>query len=469
MKFINIVVFAILVMVNTPNSYAVNDSLKQIAVPQAEIIKSGDKILVNSSINISDVELSSNRTMVYYPVLTDGDNVKVLPEVVVNGHRKHILYQRHPSKTAYSEVKRKNDTHQIITYTTSVEYSHWMNKARLDMYVDLCGCGGKAKENITYSSVARMKNDFGFIKHSFCVPEAELEKRRADSGKAYLDFPLNSTMIYSDYHNNANEISMIRETIDKVKFDNNLTITGIEIHGYASPEGLYENNRRLAQGRAQALKHYVDNLYDFKDSVISVKSTPEDIEGLKSYLKNSTLSGADEAIKIIESIEEPDVMEARLRSIDNGNLFRHLLDSCMPVLRHSDYSVHYIARNYTVDEAKEIMKVNPKQLSLNELYMVASTYEPGSSEYNETFMTAVLLFPFDTAANLNASSVALSRNDYAAAEKYLGRADKNNPLTINNMASLELLKGNVDEAMRLYKKAADAGCKEAEENYKNIF
>lgn len=66
-------------------------------------------------------------------------------------------------------------------------------------------------------------------------------------GKAYLDFPVNRTELHPDYHNNPSELHKIMQTIDTVRNNANVEITSISIHGYASPEGSYQNNERLAQ------------------------------------------------------------------------------------------------------------------------------------------------------------------------------------------------------------------------------
>ncbi|MBQ8501755.1 MAG: hypothetical protein IJ494_05580, partial [Bacteroides sp.] len=59
---------------------------------------------------------------------------------------------------------------------------------------------------------------------------------------------------------------------------------------------------------------------------------------------------------------------------------------------------------------------------LQELYLVANSYEPGSEDYNETFETMVRLYPDDTVANLNAANAAMNRGDLDRAAKYLNKA-----------------------------------------------
>ena len=121
---------------------------------------------------------------------------------------------------------------------------------------------------------------------AYLEPKAEQEKARNLKGQAYLDFVVNKTDIRRDYRRNAEELRKVEETINVVRQDPNITITHIGIHGYASPEGSYASNARLAEGRAQAFKDYVQQLINVPSRLFSVASTPEDWEGLERALDN---------------------------------------------------------------------------------------------------------------------------------------------------------------------------------------
>ena len=75
-----------------------------------------------------------------------------------------------------------------------------------------------------------------------------------------------------------------------------------------------------------------------------------------------------------------------------------------------------------MEEARVIMKTKPQLLSLNELFMVAQTYEVGSKDFNEVMELAVRMYPTDETANLNAAIIRLNNGDADAAKPYLDRA-----------------------------------------------
>ena len=254
---------------------------------------------------------------------------------------------------------------------------------------------------------------------AYIEPQAEKEKARHLSGQAYLSFLVNKTDIRRDYRNNAAELSKVEETINVVRKDPNTTITHIDIHGYASPEGSFANNKRLAEGRAQAFKDYVQQLIDLPANIFSVASTPEDWEGFISWL-----SGKEDYLPILDiakSDAEPDAKERLLKQRYPAQ-WKQLLADVFPTLRHSDYRVSYTIRPFTVEEARDIIRTKPQQLSLNEMFLVANTYAPGSKDYDDVFETAVRLYPDDETANLNAAVIALRRDNLEAASRYLTKA-----------------------------------------------
>ena len=196
----------------------------------------------------------------------------------------------------------------------------------------------------------------------------------------------------------------------------------MSIKGYASPESPHKNNAYLAQGRTEALKDYVESLYHFGEGFIRTEFEAEDWDGLEKYVASSSLTHKEEILEAIHSDRDPDNKEWYIRK-NWPDEYRHLLENCYPALRHSDYSIEYEIRSYsTPAEIEPVMRTAPQNLSLEEFYILAQTYEPGSDEFNELFETAVRMYPSDPAANLNAANSAIIRGDYSRALRYLDKA-----------------------------------------------
>lgn len=240
--------------------------------------------------------------------------------------------------------------------------------------------------------------------------------------RAYIDFPVNRIELRADYRRNPAQLDSIITTIKALKADKNLQVMAINIHGFASPEGSYKHNDYLAKNRARTLTEYVHKMVELPDSIFTVSSTAEDWDGLCEYIKQSDLEKKEQLLAIAkdESLT-PDARDAKLKKQYPAQ-YRSLLTHCYPALRHSDYHITYKIKPFDVEEAKEIMKTKPQQLSLNELFMVAQTYEVGSKEFNEVMELAVRMYPTDETANLNAAIIRLNNGDADAAKPYLDRA-----------------------------------------------
>ncbi len=251
---------------------------------------------------------------------------------------------------------------------------------------------------------------------------AEAPKIRHLDKRAYIDFPVNRIELRADYRRNPAQLDSIITTVKALKADKNLQVMAINIHGFASPEGTYQHNDYLAKNRARTLAEYVRKMVDLPDSIFTVSSTAEDWDGLCEYIKESTLEKKEQLLAIAQDTKlDPDARDAELKKQYPAQ-YRNLLTTCYPALRHSDYHITYMVKPFDVEEAKLIMKTKPQLLSLNELFMVAQTYEVGSKEFNEVMELAVRMYPTDETANLNAAIIRLNNGDADAAKPYLDRA-----------------------------------------------
>ena len=249
--------------------------------------------------------------------------------------------------------------------------------------------------------------------------------------------------------------------------DADARILGISIKGYASPEGSYTNNVRLAKGRTATLKEYVRGQYHFPDSLFTTSYEPEDWEGLRRFVEGSGLTYRDEILRLIDSDMEPDAKDRKIK-VTYRNDYAYLLREVYPGLRHSDYMVRYEVRAYTdPEEIKRLLRTQPQKLSLQEMYLVAQDMEPGSEEYNETFEIAVRMFPGDATANLNAANTAMRLGNLPLAEKYLEKAgDTSEAVYARGIHAA--LSGNYEAAETLLKEADRKGQEKAKEMLKRL-
>lgn len=448
----------------------------QVRIEKESITRSDDnRLTINLEIVLqTNLKIASNNVATLTPFLEADGQTKALPSIIVYGRKRNIVNQRNHKnfENTYTVIRRKQTEEQKISYLIQIPFEAWMRTANMKLNIDICGCCDILEENsgelITRLNISPLKLQPSI---AYITPQAEGVKHRAVEGSAYLDFPVNKYIIYPEYRRNTIELAKIRATIDTVRNDKNTTLTGIKIHGYASPEGGYANNTRLAEERTKALVDYVSSYYNFDKKLITSESTPEDWAGFRKFVATSSLDKKDEIFRLMndESLDI-DKKEHAIAKLTGPQGYQYILDTCYPALRHSDYTVNYTVRGFNLEESKEIINKRPQLLSLQEIYLVAQSYEPGSEEFNHSFLVAATMFPDDPIANLNAGAMEIQKSgDMAVAKKHLAKADPKAAETLNNLGVIAMLEGDLETAEIYFKAAKEAGLHaQADANLKEL-
>lgn len=438
----------------------------QVEVAKKEIVKEGDLVAVDLLLDLSKLEIKSNQLYELTPSFVSDSNKEELPKIQIVGRNKELFLKRNEKNPYGYRIRRKNRKSQEYHYQVVVPHQEWMNRSTFVMDEDQCGCNSvvlaSTQNNITnIDLVKEFIPSLVFIK-----PEAEV-KSRNEVGKAYLDFQVGKTNILENFRNNPVELAKVNQLFNAINSDENLTIKRVTIHGYASPEGSYDLNNRLASERAQAFKQYLTSKHHFRGVEVEVNHTPEDWVGLREYVVDSSIDNKEAILSIIDNSMDYDPKEWKLKST-YPEQYKELLQTCYPTLRRSEYVIDYTIRAFSVEEAKRLLKTKPQLLSLEEMYLISQTYEVGSEEFQEVFDIAVRMYPNDPIANLNAANISLSKKNLDDAERYLDRVDVDRAEKIHALGVLEAMKGNREEAKVLFQKAEQLGVLEAKENLERI-
>lgn len=393
---------------------------RMIRVTRARAAQDGHNMTLNLTMNLDELRLGKDNQLVYTPIIHTPDSDYRMPEIIINGRREQVLYKRGVFKRKYSPdvlaVGRKNGQPQTVDYIASIPVATKLRDYTVSLQEDVCGCGDH--ENDSLYTVYRYHRPL----LAYLRPEAVAQKEGHLDKRAYIDFPVDRVELYPTYRRNPEQLDSIIQTINALKNDKYLTVKNINIHGYASPESPYTHNDYLARNRAKTLTDYVRRMVDLPESLFTVSSTPEDWDGLRAYINGSNLEHKDEILAVAaDNALDPDEREKKIKTTWPDE-YRFMLATWYPALRHSDYHITYIVKPFDVDEAKLIIKTRPQLLSLNEMFMVAQTYEPGSRDFNEVMETAVRMYPDDATANLNAAITRLNAGDYEGAKPYLDKA-----------------------------------------------
>lgn len=407
-----------------------------LAVSEMKIALKDAEMKIDFLVSPKDIDMKSISQMTITPIIMSADSLQSvsLTPIVIAGRNRWLLWER------AKESKRPENLLQAgksapIRYHASVPFETWMEHSIISFQESVTGCNScpQLDENIPVAlfDIETVEEIATNYMENFIQPKAEGVKTRHLEGQAYVDFPVNRIEIYPDYRRNSIELAKIIASIDTVKNDPDCTVSAVSLKGYASPEGSYSNNTRLAKGRTQTLCDYVMSHYDFPKSIVSTSFEPEDWEGLRRWLEASAIENKDGILAIVDSNLAPDAKDQKIKAT-YPTQYAFILQQVYPGLRHSDYRIEYVIRTFSnPEEIKRLVKTAPQKLSLEEFYVAANSCEPGSDEFYDIFETAVRMYPDDEIANINAANSAMSRGDLKRAAQYLdkaGQGDKANHL-----------------------------------------
>ena len=437
----------------------------QLSVKNVLVNRAQAKTIVSMDFVLDSLNVPSNRYRAFTPVIKskDGKQSQRLKTLIVSGRRQNIVFERDGIDPEYAgncvNVRRHNGEAQQYAYNEVIESQPWHRAADVYVESDLCGCGDRMKNQETFLTSLLPPDPYELIALTDVVP-APVKKERNLHGSAYITFVVNKWEMKPDYMDNRAELRKITDTLSVMAADANVSVREIKIHGYASPESPYAHNKMLATNRAQSLTNWLKQQYNLPANVFApAEATPENWEGLRkavAELGESVLPHKQEILSIIDDGSlAPDPKEQRIKT-RYAEEYRYLLREVYPSLRRSDYDISFNFSDFTLEQAKEIYKTRPYQLSVREMWDVAHTMQPGSPEYNKVLQTAVNVYPDDPVANLNLANVAIRQKDLQKAATLLEKAGESGE-AYQSRAVLAILQERYADAAALLDKAEQKG------------
>ena len=428
-----------------------------------------------ATISVRPKSASASFSLSLIPLLTDGQHNIPLQEIIVNGKRREKAYLRGLaiSKQEPTAIIVPYNKRETFNYTQVIPYQPWMANASLQLVENLCGCGNyqemNAQELITndVSTEAKRLSAMSPIV-AYIQPTVEVVKNRSEQYEAHLDFPVNKSVILTDFMNNHSELVNIHSMFDKIQNDKNLTVQSISIEGFASPEGPLAFNEQLSKKRAEALKDYLVKNEKASAKLYKVTFGGENWDGLVKALESSSMKDKETFLNIIKNTTNDVKRKQEIMKVGGGTPYRTMLKEIYPGLRKVNCKIDYTVVNFDVEQGRIIIRENPKYLSLNEMYQVANSYPKGSKDFVDVFDIAVRMYPTDAVANLNAAAVALSQKDINTALKYMEKADHTTAEFLNNTGVYNFLNGDIQRATAAFEQAAKLGNEAAQANLKQL-
>lgn len=441
--------------------------------------RANGRLTIDMDIDISNIEVGADETLILTPAIEKNGNSLELPSVEIMGRRAYMHYRRNEeipvtNNPFYAEriakrAERKAGQKQTVDYTATVPFAEWMRGSTVVVKEGSCGCD-QTPIALGDNNVGRVLHEIYYPQYiiSFVEPEPEPIKVRAESHSAYINFKVDRYEILENYKSNNTELASIVNSIEKVKDDDDLTITSITIEGWASPEGTEQHNKILSENRANSLADYVTKKTAIARDDIHAIGRGEDWINLKTIVEGTTILSKDKILEIINSSATLDQKDQQLNDLVPPTIYQRLLGEIYPRLRRNDYRIEYNVRNFNIEEAKALVDSDPRKLSVGELYKVAGTYEKGSKEYNHVMAVAAKTYPSVVAAAVNQASLLMAEKKYAEALDVLSKSDQNDARILAAQGYAYINMGDQAKAKAAWEKAAAKGQADAKHNLEEL-
>ena len=256
----------------------------------------------------------------------------------------------------------------------------------------------------------------------------------------------------------SNSVKDFVEMLRKINREHeSLNLKNVEVLGYASPEGNFAVNDRLANQRQSVSEEFVKG--QMKQARVSgdVTShyTAEDWDGFQKLVAASNIQDKDVILRVLSMYQDPEQREQQIRNMSEG--FRELADGILPELRRARMIINYETVGRSDEQLKQQYAADPTKLSLDELLYTATLYEnPAESE--AIYKKAAEMFPNDYRAKNNVGVMEMIRgNELNALDNFQEAMDKGKqPEAYANMAMMALQHGGLDTAEEYLSNATGA-------------
>jgi tetratricopeptide (TPR) repeat protein len=250
------------------------------------------------------------------------------------------------------------------------------------------------------------------------------------------------------------DVKLLQEYISKVSTDPNRQLKNAVISSYASPDGKLDENAKLSVKRGTSadklFKKDFDKIETAKaDGFFNSLTTPEDWDGFKTEVENSSIQDKDLILRVLSMYSDPEVREKEIKNMSAA--YEALKTDILPKLRRSKMMVNVDSIGRSDEQIVAQMKSDPKVLSLEEM-LHAGALTTDNNEKLAFYTAAAESFPKDIRAHNNAGCALLNlgKADDALAALEKAKAIENNDVVKNNTGFAYLLKGDMVKAEELF-------------------
>ena len=371
-------------------------------------------------------------------------------------------------KNTFQGEKVKGNHQQVSyrlggRYTLKTSFNYVPEMQQSDLYLAFEARKGKKVVKIPAVKVANgiiatseLYKQVIFVDGGCLAPDS-FQRVREEKQEAGIKFLVNQANLRkSELQNNS-----VQEFVRMLKRINQdrerLNLRNVEVKAYASPEGGFAFNDKLANKRQTTGETYVKGqLKANKISTgIDAGYTAQDWDGFQRLVQASNIQDKDVILRVLSMYKDPQERETQIRNMSEG--FRELAFAILPELRRARLIINYETIGRSDDEITAQYKQDASKLTADELLYLATLVD--DNEQAKVYETTAKLYDKDYRAYNNLATLAIKKGDKETALRYLEQAlriDSNASEALANMGLLYLSEGNIEEAERNIARSANA-------------
>lgn len=219
-------------------------------------------------------------------------------------------------------------------------------------------------------------------------------------------YPVNGIEVRENYMNNSLTLDKIKRYLSETSI-----IDSISIYSYASPEGPYRTNERLAIQRGQSAKQYIiDHVpagCNFDPEIIRLMPNAENWKGLREEIvKDYHRKDRDQVLEIIDSNLPQEEKKNALSRLDRGRSWRYIKQNLMPRLRYATWisvKLHNPPSKFAKYEGPSIKVDMPRVPALRAIQRPAIVITPVDTTDTRTWLALKTNLLYDAISWLNFS------------------------------------------------------------------
>ncbi len=285
-----------------------------------------------------------------------------------------------------------------------------------------------------------LKFDFagGLLSDASLFPMDE-PQLRDDRDEMYLKFPIGQATLDMKDSTTVADLNLLKKKLKDIESNQDAQLNAFEINGFASPEGNYERNKKLAAQRmSTAMQEILSVLTEGTRANLKPKKTAN-VDNWQTVAdlmyKDSLITQANEIKSLIHKY--PQDINLQGRRIAKLPYYNEIATKYLPKLRKVEYQYSFkVYRSLTALEIKDLYDKNYKELTKYEFFKLYRS-EKDSLKSETIARRALEVYPNFMAAACDLSAMCLRRGngDSKILERFVGEKAPEQ-VNLNQLATL---------------------------------